>query len=93
MPGNVFVLVKSYSIVPVYIMKKALFLRFLGSLLTTGLSDNLESGTRNYCLRKRSAKSLEFIFWYMCKARTVVEKRITSGFLNKDIHARFIRKE
>ena len=75
-------------------MKKALFLRFLMSLLTTDPSDNLESGKINYCLGKRSGKSIEFIFWYMCKARTVVEKRISSGFLmNKDIHARSIRKD
>ena len=67
---NFFVLVKSYSISPVFlqpIMKKALFLSFLMSLLTTDLSDNLESGKRNYCLGKRSGKSNEFIFWYMCK--------------------------
>ena len=67
---NFFVLVKSYSISPVClqpIMKKALFLSFLKSLLTTDLSDNLESGKRNYCLGKRSGKSIEFIFWCMCK--------------------------
>ena len=62
------------------------------SLLTTDLSDNLESGKRNYCLGKRSGKSIEFIFWYMCKARTVVEKRISSGFY-KDTHTTFIRKD
>ena len=73
-------------------MKKALFLSFLRSLLTTDLSDNLESGKRNYCLGKRSGKSIEFIFWYMVKARTVVEKRISSGFY-KDTHATFIRKD
>ena len=67
---NFCVLVKSYSISPVClqpIMKKALFLSFLMSLLTTDLSDNLESGKRNYCLGKRSGKSIEFIFWCMCK--------------------------
>ena len=63
---------------------------FLRSLLTTDLSDNLEPGKRNYCLGKRSGKSIELIFWYMCKAQKVVEKRISSGFFNKDIHARFI---
>ena len=92
---KVFVLVKSYSIWPVClqpIMKKVLFLSFLRSLLTTDLSDNLESGKRNYCLGKRSGKSIEFIFWYMVKVRTVVEKRISSGFY-KDTRATFIRKD
>ena len=58
-----FVLVKSYSISPVCfqptcIMKKALFLRFLRSLLITDLFDNLESGKRNYCFGKKSRKVL-----------------------------------
>ena len=80
-----FVLVKSYSISPVcfqptYIMKKSLFLRFLRSLLITDLFDNLESGKRNYCFGKKSGKSLEFISWYLCKALTVIKKRISWGF-------------
>ena len=71
-----FVLVKSYSISPVCfqptcIMKKSLFLRFLRSLLITDLFDNLESGKRNYCFGKKSGK-VEFIFWYLCTALTVV---------------------
>ena len=68
-----FVLVKSYSISPVClqpIMKIALFLRFLRSLLITDLLDNLESGKRNYCFGKKSGKSLEFISWYLCKGFT-----------------------
>ena len=70
-----FVLVKSYSISPVclqpiMVMKKAfLFLRFLRSLLINDLFDNFESGKRNYCFVKKSEKSLEYIFWYMCKAK------------------------
>ena len=75
-------LVKSYSMSPVClqpIMKKDLFLSFLKSLLTTDLSDNLDSGKSNYCLGKRSGKSLEFIFRYMCKARTVFEKKDQLG--------------
>ena len=47
-----FVLVKSYLISPVClqpIMKKAVFLRFLRSLLITDLFDNLES-RKNYRL-------------------------------------------
>ena len=81
-----FVLVKSYSISPVSfqptcIMKKALFLRFLRSLLITDLFDNLESGKRNYCFGKKSGKSLEFISWYVCKALTVAKKKgISKGF-------------
>ena len=52
------------------VMKKALFLlRFLKSLLIHDLFDNLESGKRNYCFVKKSGKSLEYIFWYMCKAK------------------------
>ena len=75
-------------------LKKLCSWVFLRSLLTTDLSDNFESGKRNCCLGKRSGKSIEFIFWYMCKAGTVVEKRISSGFLmNKEMHARFIRKD
>ena len=54
---------------------------FLMSLLITDLFDNLESGKRNYCSGKKSGKSLEFIFWYLCKGLTAVKKeRITSGF-------------
>ena len=70
-----FVLVKSYSISPVclqpiMVMKKAfLFLRFLRCLLINDLFDNFESGKRNYCFVKKSGKSLEYIFWYMCKAK------------------------
>ena len=52
------------------VMKKAfLFLRFLRSLLINDLFDNFESGKRNYCFVKKSGKSLEYIFWYMCKAK------------------------
>ena len=70
-----FVLVKSYSISPVclqpiMVMKKAfLFLRFLRCLLINDLFDNFESGKRNYCFVKKSEKSLEYIVWYMCKAK------------------------
>ena len=56
--------------------EKALFLRFSRCLLITDLFDNLESGKRNYCFGKKSGKSLEFISWYLCKALTVVKKRI-----------------
>ena len=38
---------------------------FLRSLFITDLFDNLESGKRNYCF----VKSLENVFWYMCKAK------------------------
>ena len=62
---------------PTCIMKKALFLRLVRCLLITDLFDNLESGKRNYCLGKKSGKSLEFISWYLCKALTVVKKRIS----------------
>ena len=52
------------------VMKKVLFLRFLRSLLINDLFDNLESGKRNYCfVKKNLKKSLENIFWYMCKAK------------------------
>ena len=52
------------------VMKKAfLFLRFLRSLLINDLFDNFESEKRNYCFVKKSEKSLEYIFWYMCKAK------------------------
>ena len=61
-------------------MKKALFLRFLRCLLITDLFDNLESGKRIYYFGKKSGKSLEFISWYLCKALTVVKKRINLGF-------------
>ena len=50
-------------------MKKVLFLRFLRSLLINDLFDNLESGKRKYCFVKKSGKSPEYIFWYMCKAK------------------------
>ena len=51
------------------VMKKALFLLFLRSPLINDLFDNLDSGKRNYCLVKQSGKSLEYIFWYMSKAK------------------------
>ena len=63
-----------------YHEKKTLFLRFLRSLLITNLFDNLESGKRNYCFGKKSGKSLEFISWYLCRALTVVKKRISPRF-------------
>ena len=58
-----FVLVKSYSVSPVCfqptcIMKKALFLCFLRSLLINDLFDNLEPGKRNYCFEQKSGKVL-----------------------------------
>ena len=55
------VLVKSYSISPVRfqrIMKKALFLSLLRSLLIT--FDDIESGKRKYCFGKKSGNGLEF---------------------------------
>ena len=51
------------------VMKKALFLLFLRSPLINDLFDNLDAGKRNYCLVKQSGKSLEYIFWYMSKAK------------------------
>ena len=46
------------------IIKKALFLCCLRSLY-----DNLESGKRSYCFRKKSGKSLEF--WTQKSVRTL----------------------
>ena len=40
--------------------KKPLFLRFLRSAYIDHLLDNLESGGRSYCFRKKSGRSLEF---------------------------------
>ena len=57
---------KSYSILPVY-MFAAYHEKSFVVLLTMDLSNNLESGKRNYCLGKRSGKSIEFIFWCMRK--------------------------
>ena len=41
-------------------MKKALFLRFLRSLLITDLFDNLEPG-KNYCFEQKSGKRIYFL--------------------------------
>ena len=82
MSEMLFVLVKSYLISPVClqpIMKKAVFLRFLRSLLITDLFDNLES-RKNYRFEQKSGK-LWSLFPDICaKHLTVVKKRISSRF-------------
>ena len=73
---NVFLLVKSYSILPVHlqgIMKKALFLRLLGFYWSH--FDNLESGKRKYCCGKKSGKSLEF--WIQKSVQTLTSAHHT----------------
>ena len=76
-----FVLVKSFSILPVRlqrIVKKALFLRF-SKVSVEDLFDNLESGKRNYCFGKSLEKVLN------CGSKNRYEPCISPGLKSRSL--------
>ena len=64
--------------------EKPLFLRFLRSAYIDHLLDNLESGERSYCFRKKSGRSLEFGSIEACSNPRNNEKNHQSTLNNLD---------